>query len=177
MIRQFLSRYQCDWKHIALLAALLIIISLYLADTVMASQKAENLMMILPASVVGVAICLWQMARSIRLREHSTDTTRKSAHQLCDSESVVPAEAAGSPIRKWLFKFRTPLFMTLLGLYLIGLIYVAFDLSTFLFIWLSLVLQGERRTILAFFYALIFAVAVTWCLQLMVPFQFDTVFF
>ena len=67
--------------------------------------------------------------------------------------------------------------MGLLGLYLMGLIYVAFDLATFLFIWLSLVFQGERRKVVAFVYALLFALGVTWCLKLMVPFPFTTLFF
>ena len=67
--------------------------------------------------------------------------------------------------------------MGLLGLYVVGLIYVAFDIATFLFIWLSLLMQGEQRKFLAFFFALLFAVGVTWCLKLMVPFPFTTMFF
>ncbi len=158
MMRKFLSKYHCDWGHISFLVALLLIISLYLMDSIMASRKAENLMMILPVCLIGIGICLWQIRLSTRPRASTppSETTKTETH---------------------LFKYRVPIFMGLLGLYLVGLIYVAFDVATFLFIWLSLLMQGEQRKFLAFFYALLFAVGVTWCLKLMVPFPFTTMFF
>ncbi|MDO9024439.1 hypothetical protein [Zwartia sp.] len=158
MMKKFLSKYQCDWGHISFLVALLLIISLYLTDAIMASRKAENLMMILPVSLIGIGICLWQIRLSARPR---TSTSQSESAQT----------------ETYLFKYRVPIFMGLLGLYLLGLIYVAFDVATFLFIWLSLLMQGEQRKVLAFFYALLFAVGVTWCLKLMVPFPFTTMFF
>jgi len=158
MMRKFLSKYHYDWGHISFLVALLVVISLYLIDAVMASRKAENLMMILPVSLIGIGICLWQIRLSAR--PHA---------------STSPSEAAQTETH--LFKYRVPIFMGLLGLYLVGLIFVAFDVATFLFIWLSLLMQGEKRKILAFFYSLLFAIGVTWCLKLMVPFPFTTMFF
>jgi len=168
-MRKFLSKYHCDWGHISFLVALLFIISLYLTDAIMASHKAENLMMILPVSLIGIGICLWQIKLSTRLR---------TSPQSRDSSEAISAQPSAAPRTETrLFKYRVPIFMGLLGLYLVGLIYVAFDIATFLFIWLSLLLQGERRKILAFVYALLFALAVTWCLKLMVPFPVTTLFF
>lgn len=158
MMKKFLSKYHYDWGHISFLVGLLAVISIYLIDAIMASRKAENLMMILPVSLIGIGICLWQIRLSTRPRA-----------------STSPSETAQT--KTHLFKYRVPIFMGLLGLYLVGLIYVAFDVATFLFIWLSLLMQGEKRKILAFFYALLFAMGVTWCLKLMVPFPFTTMFF
>jgi len=178
-MRKFLSKYQCDWAHISFLIALLLVISFYLSDAVLASHKAENLMMILPVSLIGIGICLWQIRLSISPRASSPDNTPSSTSAPNDlSTASKPLNApVESSTQRWLFKYRVPIFMGLLGLYLIGLIYVAFDLATFFFIWLSLVLQGERRKVLAFIYALLFALGVTWCLKLMVPFPFTTIFF
>ncbi len=179
-MQKFLSKYQCDWGHIGFLIALLFAISFYLTDAILASRKAENLMMILPVSLIGIGICLWQIRLSITPRVADVsepNRTQQSAHQ---DPSAAPASAGTSTepsTQTWSYKYRVPIFMGLLGLYVLGLIYVAFDLATFLFIWLSLVLQGERRKVLAFFYALLFALGVTWCLKLMVPFPFTTVFF
>lgn len=178
-MQKFFSRYQFDWAHIAFLIGLLVVISFYLSDAIMASSKAENLMMILPVSLIGIGICLCQMRLSISPRASNPDNTPASTSASNDlSTAPKPLSApVESSTQRWLFKYRVPIFMGLLGLYLIGLIYVAFDLATFLFIWLSLVLQGERRKVLAFIYALLFALGVTWCLKLMVPFPFTTIFF
>ncbi len=182
-MRKFLSKYQCDWGHISFLLALLLAISFYFSDAFLASQKAENLMMILPVSLIGVGICLWQIFLSIKPRDPikpgvaDHESTQHSPSTHSTSESVLSAQPETSPNETRLFKYRVPIFMGLLGLFLIGLIYVAFDIATFLFVWLSLLMQGEQKKLLAFFYSLIFALAVTWCLKLMVPFPFTTFFF
>lgn len=176
-MQKFLSKYQCDWGHIGFLIALLLVIAFYLVDAAIASRKAENLMMILPVSLIGIGICLWQIRLSIAPRSSDPNTAQQSARNDPSAAPDTTNAAAESAIQRGLFKYRVPIFMGLLGLYLVGLIYVAFDLATFLFIWLSLVLQGERRKVLAFMYALLFALGVTWCLKLMVPFPVTTVFF
>lgn len=176
-MRKILDKYSVDWGHIILLNAVLIIILFYLFDAVLSSKKIENLMMILPVSLIGIFICFWQMVLSIKPRH--TNSLQPSSSVSDDSRqlSAEGTSATRSNYQNFLFKFRVPIFMGLLGTYLLGLIFVAFDLATFLFIWLSLVFQGERRKILAFIYALLFSLLVTWCLKLMVPFPFTTVFF
>lgn len=176
-MQKFLSKYQCDWGHIGFLIALLFAISFFLTDAFLASRKAENLMMILPVSLIGIGICLWQIRLSFVPCVSDPNQMQLSALNN-PSAAPVSGDAAAEPASQTrLFKYRVPIFMGLLGLYLMGLIYVAFDLATFLFIWLSLVFQGERRKVVAFVYALLFALGVTWCLKLMVPFPFTTLFF
>jgi hypothetical protein len=179
-MQKFLSKYQCDWGHIGFLIALLFAISFFLTDAFLASRKAENLMMILPVSLIGIGICLWQIRLSVVPRVSDLSDPGRTHQSALNNPSAAPVsgDAAAEPASQTrLFKYRVPIFMGLLGLYLMGLIYVAFDLATFLFIWLSLVFQGERRKVVAFVYALLFALGVTWCLKLMVPFPFTTLFF
>ena len=72
---------------------------------------------------------------------------------------------------------RIPLIMVALCAYLVGMVFVGFDLSTFLFLSYSLWLMGERRLWLIFFYSLALAVFCVFGLREMVSIPVPTFFF
>ena len=72
---------------------------------------------------------------------------------------------------------RIPLIMVALCAYLVGMVLVGFDLSTFLFLSYSLWLMGERRLWVIFFYSLALAVFCVFGLREMVSIPVPTFFF
>ena len=72
---------------------------------------------------------------------------------------------------------RIPLIMVALCAYLVGMVFVGFDLSTFLFLSYSLWLMGERRFWLICFYSLALAVFCVFGLREMVSIPVPTFFF
>ena len=72
---------------------------------------------------------------------------------------------------------RIPLIMVALCAYLVGMVFVGFDLSTFLFLSYSLWLMGERRLWLICFYSLALAVFCVFGLREMVSIPVPTFFF
>ena len=72
---------------------------------------------------------------------------------------------------------RIPLIMVALCAYLVGMVFVGFDLSTFLFLSYSLWLMGERRLWVIFFYSLALAVFCVFGLREMVSIPVPTFFF
>ena len=72
---------------------------------------------------------------------------------------------------------RIPLIMVALCAYLVGMVFVGFDLSTFLFLSYSLWLMGERRLWLICIYSLALAVFCVFGLREMVSIPVPTFFF
>ena len=72
---------------------------------------------------------------------------------------------------------RIPLIMVALCAYLVGMVFVGFDLSTFLFLSYSLWLMGERRLWVIFFYSLALTVFCVFGLREMVSIPVPTFFF
>lgn len=166
-----------DWGHIGLLALFILGTLVFLYDTLSESFRLENVIVILPVSALVIVLCVVQVIGQVsRARALRSAALESSADQ---KNSIKPApELAPEPApKRWKDRVRVPAFMALLGLYILGLIYVAFDLSTFLFLLLSLWLQGEKHLWFAALYAAFLAGALTWGLTYMVPFPFPTFFF
>ena len=72
---------------------------------------------------------------------------------------------------------RIPLIMFALCAYLVGMVFVGFDLSTFLFLSCSLWLMGERRLWVIFFYSFALTVFCVFGLREMVSLPVPTFFF
>ena len=72
---------------------------------------------------------------------------------------------------------RIPLIMSALCAYLVGMVFVGFDLSTFLFLSCSLWLMGERRLWVILFYSFALTVFCVFGLREMVSLPVPTFFF
>lgn len=140
-----------DIEHLVLVTLIATWIVWFLSDAIRASRSVENLMLIGPAAAIALLLCAVQVVRSV------------IGSPVVDRESAPP-----SLMREG----RTLTFIALFIAYVGGLAYVAFDLSTFLFVALSLLLLGERRRLVAIGYAAVFTLLVTSALKEMVPFPF-----
>lgn len=167
------TKTSLDWGHIGLLALFILGTLIFLYNTLSESFRLENVIVILPVSALVIVLCMvqviGQVSRARALRSAALDSSADQENSIETAPELAP--------KRWKDWVRVPAFMALLGLYILGLIYVAFDLSTFLFLLLSLWLQGEKNLWFAALYAAFLAGALTWGLTYMVPFPFPTFFF
>lgn len=155
--------------HLGLLLLFVVGTLVFLTDTLSQSFRLENVIVILPVSALVIVLCVVQAIRHVFKREPIGGEANDSS-QL----DLSPTNTDPPSLRD---QFKIPLFMVLLGVYILGLIYVAFDLSTFLFLFLALVIQGEKRLVFGAVYSFALAWALTWGLKYMVSFPFNTLFF
>jgi len=152
--------------HIILLAFIASITIWYLNDTFQASRRIENLMIVLPAGIILLSISFWQIFLIIYMGKPLEK----------NQESISYTETSNAKrMSLILTAIRIPIYMTLIGLYIIGLIYFVFDASTFLFIFCSLLILGTKKWIYAFCYSILFSWFVTWALKNMVSFPIPTI--
>jgi hypothetical protein len=162
-----------DWGHIGLLALFILGTLVFLYDTLSESFRLENVIVILPVSALVIVLCVVQgirqvaRAKSQRVDAHGSSLDQKKTEELAPEKSP----------KRWIDSVKIPAFMVLLGLYILGLVYIAFDLSTFLFLFFALWLQGEKHLLFGAIYAAFLAWALTLGLTYMVPFPFPTMFF
>ncbi|MFN4088256.1 MAG: hypothetical protein ACK4QW_04335 [Alphaproteobacteria bacterium] len=143
-----------DIEHLVMLAVIAGWVTWFLRDAVRASPSIENLMLIGPAAALALGLCLLLAVQSVIGPRFAPGETPPAAIQSREG--------------------RTLTFIALFAAYIGGLAYVAFDLSTFAFVLVSLLLLGERNRLLAVGYSAVFTLFVTAALKEMVPFPFPT---
>ena len=137
------SRTRHALLDIAFALAVAIAILWYLSDAYSASARISNLILILPASVVGVllvAIVAMQAAMAAR-RSRAPDAAPHEPPAVSGTDWRVFAIMAG------------------LAVYVFVQDGIGFDLSTFLFVAVSLFVLGERNKYTLILYSVIFTAA------------------
>lgn len=124
------------WKTKSILghAVLLIAISgwliWYAADTWQASQRLENVVLILPSAVLGLCLTITLLVLEVRASRKTTSDA---------GENDGPREEAPDDLHVSLA------LMCLLGAYVGTMSWIGLDVATFFFVAFSLVLLNERR--------------------------------
>jgi hypothetical protein len=119
---------QPKWGHIGLLAAIAGWLIWYALDALSASSRFDNLLLIVPASIVGVGLVI-----ALLVQEFWAPRTSNVAK--ADPSPDEPAD-----------DLRTSLtLMLLLAGYVGTMSWIGLDIATFLFIGLSLFALDERR--------------------------------
>ena len=126
----------------------------FLIDVWGVSSRIEHLMFVVPLAFVAFALGVFILISLLgSLGPRSSQINRR-------------------PI-----DIRIPLIMVALCAYLMGMVFVGFDLSTFLFLSYSLWLMGERRLWVIFVYSLALTVFCVFGLREMVSIPVPTFFF
>lgn len=159
--------HDSSWGHVALMAIFIVATLAFLYDTLRQSRQLENIIVVLPVSVIVLLLCAYQLFKAFRNRPVRAGDRAIDTRQEADTGARKGLSASA----------RIGLLMTLLGLYVLGLIYFLFDVSTFLFMWLALLVQGERRYVFSFVYSLLLSLFVIWSLTRMMPFPVETLLF
>lgn len=131
----------------------------YLADAASQSTNAANLLLILPATLITVALCVAVIVQDI--------VTWRRASRAGDA-------AEWTERLDW----RVPVLMALVGLYVLVVVTAGIaDLATFVFVAVSLVLLNERRLWAVVTFSAAFTVAVVGGLKVMLSYDVPTLLF
>jgi len=142
-------KIQADWGHILFATILLIASVWYFFDARQASNSPYNLIMIAPCVAAIVVLYIITLVLEIRISDFASTSVSQ--------ERIV---------RDWLdpASVRNVLMMVLLILYVLTLEKLGFEIATFFFISLSLIMQGERRYVRVLVFAILFSGITTWLL-------------
>lgn len=144
-----------SWGHLAFIGATAAFLVWYFLDAYGASTRAENLMLIAPATAIGLALCLFLAAAEF--------LTPEGAEPRAPLPAIDP---------------RVPGFMALLAAYVVALAHdVGFDVASFVFLVAALALLGERRFGLLFVFPAIFTVLVVLGMQELLSVPVPTLLF
>lgn len=141
-----------DWGPICFVLSIALISSLYLIDTVSVSTNRNNVILVLPLSALIIGLCSVVIVRNIHWGKKDSQHTRPANSEPSESS----AEVSQSP-RDML---RALALLSLLGGYVLTFEWIGFDVATFIFIALSLLLLGHRKPWFVFTYSLIFTLVV-----------------
>lgn len=149
------ARRRLDWGHLTLVLFFAVITSAYLADAWSASGKFKNLVLVLPASVLSLILCLivaWGVLRN------GTDMIN------------APSIDGATPKATLLERFRPALLMALFALYVLTLPLLGFDVGSAAFVAAALLLDGERRLLIIVSVSIVFAFAATLIFGWLLPY-------
>ena len=137
-----------DWAHLALVAGIAAFCLWFWFDARSASSDVQNLLVIQPAAILALALCAVIAFGAVR----------------AEPDAAGPESGtAARPGREW----RGVLVAVLLGLYVLALVPVGFDVATFVFLAAGMYLLGERRPVFLVGYSAVFAAAMSYGFKVM----------
>jgi len=150
MMQIYKWKIEADWGHILLASAIAAASIWYFLDARNASGSIYNLIMIAPCAGTIVALYLATLVLEVRVHSHDIgqEPQTQSLRDLLQPASI-----------------RNGAMMMLLILYVLTLEPLGFELSSFLFLGLSLLLQGERRFGRIILFSLLFSAFATWLIS------------
>lgn len=126
----------------------------YLSDAYSASSSTENLLLILPAALVVIVLCLWILGRTLfEVLRNRTAQAEGGKEEEKEEKSVSVFGA-----------------MCILAGFVLSMDWIGFDAATFLFMIALMFLQGERRVLWLSCYPAIFAILVSLFFEYMIPY-------
>lgn len=135
-----------DVPHVAFATGIAGWIVWYCWDAWHANAQVENLIMILPVSLIGVALYFFVVAGCFK-RVHESHEQSGSAREPIARRTAI--RIAGSMVLLAGFVLSGPL--------------IGFDVASFLYMLLMMAFLGERRVLVLVSVPLIFSVAVIYC--------------
>lgn len=144
-----------SWGHLAFIGSAAAFLVWYFLDAYGASSRLENLMLIGPATLVGLGLCIFLAAAEV--------LTLEGAPERDALPSIDP---------------RVPAFMALLAAYVAALVFdVGFDVASLVFLVASLWVLGERRPVLLLVFPAVFTVLIVLGMQELLSVPVPTLLF
>lgn len=152
-----------DWGHLILVLFFASITGWYLFDAWQASSRVQNLILILPASLLSLALCAIVLVGIVSAPAKRSETGESGRSVQSDEHERHPPEI-------FAVRFKTALTMGIFAVYILSLPYLGFDIGTALFVVANLLLDGERRPLVLIGVPVLFAVAATICFGWLLPY-------
>lgn len=153
-------RRSIDWGHIVLLVVLSGIAIWYLHDTWTASSRVRNFILILPASILALALTAG-IAGGVIIR--GVKGTGEAKPGLSDGPEA--------SLRDRVYPL---ILMAIFALYILTLPVTGFDVGSALFVMVAMMVDGERRPLFLILYPLLFAAVCTLIFRWLLPYPMTT---
>jgi len=143
-------KIEADWGHIMLATAMAAVSVWYFLDARDASQSIYNLILIVPCAAAIVALYIVTLILEIRI-------------YAANSQHAVQEQSLKNLLQP--AAIRNASMMVLLILYVLMMEPLGFEIASFLFIGLSLLLQGEQRFGRVIIFSILFSALATWLIS------------
>jgi len=143
---------QADWGHILMVTVIAAVSVWYFFDARQASHSIYNLIMIVPCVIAILVLYLATLVLEVRI--HHIDENHSGGEQ--SLRGLLQPVAV-----------RNGAMMVLLIVYIVLLEPLGFEIATFFFVGLSLLLQGERHYLRVLIFSLLFSFFATWMVSLL----------
>jgi putative tricarboxylic transport membrane protein len=153
-----------DLGHLLLLAGFAAFVVWYNEDARNASIEIENTILIVPASILALLLCLFVACQTIHIRPVSAPV------QQAGKNEDPPATGAGPVI-------VPACYMTALAGYVFFMEAVGFDVATAAFVAVAMRISGERRPHVIALFSISFAALCVYSLKLVLPLDLPTLLF
>lgn len=141
------------WGHLAFLTVAAAFAAWYASDAFMASATLQNLILIVPGAVLCIGLAVFLVLREVRAQPAPQETPAEEA----SADEVAEADEAGPAARD---ERIPPLMLAMLGIYVAAMVWLGFDIATFLFVAASLRLLGKRNWLVIVGYSALFTFVV-----------------
>lgn len=152
-------RVRVEWGHLAFVGAAAAFCVWYWLDARSASTSVQNLLLIQPAAVLALILCVAIAPGAVHIER---DAPRGSE-----------ARAGSFDVREW----RGVIVAGLLALYVAAVLHAGFDLATFVFLAAAMYVLGERRWLYLIGYSAVFALAMSYAFKVMLSVPVPTLLF
>jgi len=173
MMKKLIKRI--DVGHMLLVLFIAGSVGWYFFDAYTASSNIQNIILIAPASIVAMVLCLillYQIFYSALSKKTESTQSRPSQHKAPAGKDAFWKQMQG--ILKRISRYRILAFIITFGLYVGFLEIIGFDIATYLFIGVIMALQGERHIWIIVAYSLVFGTLAVWLFGLMIPYPMFT---
>ncbi len=160
MMKKWIKRI--DVGHLLLVLFIAGSVSWYFFDAYTASSNIQNIILIAPASLLAIVLCLVILYQIFTAQTEKTASRQMLASQHNASTSK---DAFRKPVQCLLTRmgrYRIFAFIIAFGLYVGLLERIGFDIATYLFIGTIMALQGERHIGIIVAYSLVFGTLAVW---------------
>lgn len=152
-------RYEIDWGHTAVVLCIADVIAAYWLDARSVSLGINNLLLVQPASLLGLVLCAIVLRQCVR--------------QVPDECAAEPA----TPSVRWtqaIELLKVAAMAAALGVFVFSLETIGFDAACFLFVAVGLVICGERRWWVLILFPAVFTVLLILFFRALIPFPMPT---
>lgn len=162
-MNRFSSDHLHGAGHLLLLACFVTFAIWYALDAYSAQSRIQNMLIIAPATILvlglGMILAISEIRRLIALKRASSGAS---------------ADSEGPPESSFKQRYGTASAAAALGIYVVIMPFIGFDIATVLFIAASMILQGQRTWWKITAFSLIAGLLPVWGLDALLAIEFPT---
>lgn len=152
------QKISVNWTYLLFILAIVLGCLMYLVDAIQSSASIQNLMLVVLAVFLVLVLSVLQIFESITINKSKTD-----------EDTQVEKKKTGTSTGFVLT------FFAVFAAYLVGIYYIGFDIPTFAFMLVSIILHGERRLLYIVIYPALYTYMIVSGMKLLLSFPIPTV--